>query len=80
MVIITKTKQIEFYENETKAKEPLLLWYNIAKQSDWQGFSQHKNKPLIVLIVSGMTRCVFNIGGNKYWIAALIHLAKESCT
>lgn len=77
MVIITKAKIIEFYQNETKAKEPLLIWYNIALQSDWQDF--HSIKQIFNSIDSvGNDRYVFNIGGNKYRIVALIHFSKRT--
>lgn len=77
MVIITKTKLIEFYQNETKAKEPLLLWYNMAELSDWKDF--HSIKQTFNSIDSvGNDRYVFNVGGNKYRIVAMIHFNKRT--
>ncbi len=74
MVIITKTKIIKFYENETNAKEPLLLWYNMAELSDWQHFHSIKQTFNSVDCI-GNDRYVFNVGGNKYRIVAVIHFS-----
>jgi mRNA interferase HigB len=77
MVIITKTTIIEFYENETKAKEPLLLWYNMTLLSDWQNF--HNIKQTFNSVDSvGNDRYVFNVGGNKYRIVAMIHFSTRT--
>jgi len=77
MVIITKAKLIEFYENEINAKEPLLLWYNMTLLSDWQNF--HSVKQTFNSVDSvGNDRYVFNVGGNKYRIVALIHFSTRT--
>lgn len=77
MVIITKAKLISFYESETKAKEPLLKWYNEVLLSDWQDF--HNMKQTFNSVDSvGNDRFVFNVAGNKYRIVAMIHFSKRT--
>ena len=63
MVIITKSKLIEFYKTEIKAKEPLLLWYNVVLMSNWENF--HSVKQTFNSVDSiGNDRYVFNVGEN----------------
>ncbi|MBK8684561.1 MAG: type II toxin-antitoxin system HigB family toxin [Bacteroidetes bacterium] len=71
MVIISKARLIEFYNDQPKAKEPLLSWYNLAQESDWSNFSEVKATFNSVDSV-GNRRFVFNIGGNKYRLVVLI--------
>ena len=77
MVIISKARIIEFYEYETKAKEPLLQWYNTVLLSNWQDF--HSIKQTFNSVDSvGNDRYVFNAGGNKYRIVAMIHFSTRT--
>ena len=77
MVIITKSKLIEFYKTEIKAKEPLLLWYNVVLMSNWENF--HSVKQTFNSVDSiGNDRYVFNVGENKYRIVAMIHFNKRT--
>ena len=77
MVIITKTKIINFYATDTKAKEPLLRWYNEVMLCDWPDF--HSIKQVFNSVDSvGNDRFVFNIAGNKYRIVAMIHFNKRT--
>ena len=77
MVIITKTKIINFYETDTKAKEPLLRWYSEVLLSDWQDFHSIRQTFNSVDCV-GNDRFVFNIAGNKYRIVVMIHFSKRT--
>ena len=72
MVIISKSRLIDFYEKRPKAKEVLLIWYHIVLLSDWQNFQTIKQTFNSVDSV-GNDRFVFNLGGNKYRIVAMIH-------
>jgi mRNA interferase HigB len=71
MVIISKARLIEFYTVEPKAKEPLLSWYNLAKESDWSNFSEVR-KTFNSVDSVGNRRFVFNIGGNKCRLVVLM--------
>ena len=72
MVIITKAKIIDFYEVEPRAKDAVLNWYKDVLLSDWKNFQSVKQTFNSVDSV-GNDRFVFNVGGNKYRIIAMIH-------
>jgi mRNA interferase HigB len=72
MVILTKTKLANFYNLEHKAKEPLLLWYHKTQLSDWRNFHDIRETFNSVDSV-GNDHFVFNIGGNKYRLVAVVH-------
>lgn len=77
MVVISKTKLINFYDSELKAKEPLLKWYHKTVLSDWSDF--HSIKQTFNSVDSvGNDRFVFNISGNHYRIVAMIHFNKRT--
>jgi mRNA interferase HigB len=71
MVIISRAVIVDFYETEPKAKDPLVAWYHMAKESDWSKFSEMKKCYNSVDSV-GNKRFVFNLGGNKYRLVVLI--------
>ena len=77
MVIITKSKLIEFYNIEPKAKEALLKWYYETAMNSWQNFGEVKRTFNSVDNV-GNDRFVFNIGGNKYRLVAMIHFTTRT--
>ena len=77
MVIISKAKLLEFCESNPEAKEPLLLWYNIAVISDWNNYHAIKQTFNSVDAI-GNDRFVFNVGGNKYRVVAMIHFSTRT--
>ena len=77
MVVISKAKLISFYSTDSQAKEPILNWYNLTILSDWEDF--HSIKETFNTVDSiGNDRFVFNVGGNKYRIVAMIHFNKRT--
>ena len=77
MVIISKRKLIEFYDQEPKAKEPLLKWYHQTEMGDWNNLSEIKETFNTAEYV-GNDRYVFNIGGNKYRLVSMIHFSTRT--
>lgn len=77
MVLLTKSKLIAFYEGEPKAKEPLLKWYNEVIICNWNNYQSVKETFNSVDSV-GNARFVFNVGGNKYRIVAMIHFSTRT--
>jgi mRNA interferase HigB len=77
MVVISKRKLIEFYNQELKGKEPLLKWYNQTEISDWSNLSDIK-ETFNTVDYTGNDRYVFDIGGNKYRIVAMIHFSTRT--
>lgn len=77
MVIISKSKLFSFYEADPKSKEPLLKWYYEVLVCDWANFADVK-KTFNSVDSVGNDRFVFNIGGNKYWLVAMIHFTRRT--
>lgn len=77
MVIISKTKIIDFFEIEPKSKEPLLKWYQDVLLFDWKDYHDIKQTFNTVDNI-GNDRFVFNVSGNKYRIVAMIHFNKRT--
>ena len=65
MRIIAKRTLREFWEQETRAEQPLKAWYAIAAKADWSSPSEVKAMYGNASMV-GSDRVVFNIGGNRY--------------
>lgn len=77
MVVISKSKLLAFLEQDSKAKEIILDWYYTTSNSDWSNY--HEAKQTFNSIDSvGNDRYVFNVGGNKYRIVAMIHFSKRT--
>ena len=62
---------------KTNAKEPLVKWYQLTLLSDWKDFHSVKGTFNSVDSV-GNDRYVFNVGGNKYRIVAMIHFGART--
>ena len=71
MHVISKKKLREFWEENPKAKSPLQAWYQIAKHAEWQNFAEVRESFNSADMVGKFV--VFNIGGNKYRLIAVIH-------
>ena len=77
MVIISKSKLVAFYETEPLAKEAVLKWYHITESCDWGSLSDIKQTFNSVDGI-GNDRYVFNIGGNKYRLVAMVHFSTRT--
>lgn len=77
MVIISKSKLLAFFEHDSKAKDSFLDWYYTTLSSDWSNYHEVKQTFNSVDSV-GNDRFVFNVGGNKYRIVAMIHFSKRT--
>lgn len=69
--IIKKSTLKEFAEQYPAAKEPLDEWYNKTKKATWENFSDLK-KAFNSTDYVGNNRYIFDIGGNKFRLIALI--------
>ena len=70
MHIITKKRLQEFWAKHPDSKEPLLIWYRIAKRAKWNNLADVK-KDFSHADLAGVCT-IFNIGGNKYRLIAKI--------
>jgi mRNA interferase HigB len=77
MRVISRARLRAFWEQPGRedAKEPLLAWYHIASDADWQSWA---DMAAVFPKASLVGNCVvFNIGGNKYRLATRIIYAKH---
>jgi mRNA interferase HigB len=70
MHIIARTRLQEFWVNHADAETSLRLWYERTKQAQWENFIQVREVFSSADEVGKLT--VFNIGGNKYRLIALV--------
>lgn len=77
MVIIAQKIINEFAVRYPLSAEPLNRWYKSTKSSDWQNFIDVK-KTFNTTDYIGNDRYVFDIGGNKYRIVAMIHFKQRT--
>jgi mRNA interferase HigB len=77
MHAISKKKLREFWTRYPKARPPLEARYQTAKNAEWRNFAEVRETfgtaEMVDLFV------VFNIGGNKYRLVAVISTV-ENCS
>ena len=77
MIVITY-KTIKQYQDSNKhAKDALERWYHIVTIANWSNLSEIRETYNDVDFV-GNDRYVFNIGGNKYRLVAMIHFSTRT--
>lgn len=70
--IIAKRTLIAFWERHAPAEQPLRTWFGITKAAHWDAPQAIKTAfGASVDFVAG-NRVVFDIGGNKYRLVALV--------
>ena len=77
MVIIKKSTITEFADLHPTSKDALNKWYEIAKKADWRNLHDIKANFNSVDYI-GNERFVFNIGGNKFRLVAMIFFDKRT--
>ena len=71
MHVISKKKLREFWDRYPKARSPLEAWHQIVKRAKWESFTDVRKTFSNADSVGKFV--VFNIGGNKYRLIAVIH-------
>jgi len=71
MHVIAKPVLVEFWTKHPDAERPLLAWLRAVKAEIYPDFNALRQTFPSADYVEGFT--VFNIGGNKYRLIALIH-------
>ncbi len=71
MHIISKKKLREFWEEHPRAQAPLEAWYQTVRNAEWENFADIRRTFNTTDQVGKYT--VFDIGGNKYRLIAVIH-------
>jgi mRNA interferase HigB len=71
MHVISKKKLREFWEEHPRAKTALEAWYQVTRHAEWGNFADVRAAFNAADQVGKFT--VFDIGGNKYRLIAVIH-------
>ena len=71
MRIISKKKLRAFWTEHPRAKAALEAWYQVARHAEWESFADVRETFNTADQVGRFT--VFDIGGNKYRLIAVIH-------
>ncbi|MBC8419980.1 MAG: type II toxin-antitoxin system HigB family toxin [Desulfobacterales bacterium] len=75
MRVISKKPLRDFWERHPESKSILETWFKKAGQARATSFPELRQTFVSADYVDGIT--VFNVGGNKYRIAAVIHYEKQ---
>ncbi len=75
MHIIARRALIDFWSLHKDAENPLKTCYSVCKKSDFQNFSELRRALTGIDKVGKFT--VFDIGGNKYRLIAVIHFNRR---
>ncbi|HKD47038.1 MAG TPA: type II toxin-antitoxin system HigB family toxin [Rhizomicrobium sp.] len=71
MQILSRRTLREFWEHHPRAKRPLVSWYKIVSEVEWNSSAEVRHTFGSADFV-GDSRVIFDIGGNKYRIVARI--------
>mgnify|MGYP000387663947 CR=1 FL=1 len=71
MHVIAKKALIRFWGSHADAKDPLIAWHSICEKENFENFAQLKQTFRLADKVGKFV--VFNIGGNKYRLVAIVH-------
>jgi mRNA interferase HigB len=71
MRIISKKQLRAFWKEHPRAQVALEVWYKVARKAEWEKFADVRETFGSADQVGKFT--VFNIGGNKYRLIAVIH-------
>jgi len=71
MHVIAKPALVEFWARHPDSESPLRAWYRIMDSEVFADFNNLRATFASADYVDGLT--VFNIGGNKYRLIAVIH-------
>lgn len=71
MNVVSHSTLVTFYEKHPSAKSPLEKWYKTVRKTEWMDFNDVKIDFSSADFI-GNQRFVFNVGGNKYRIVAII--------
>ena len=79
MRVISEKKLRDFWQTpgNEDAEEPLRAWNRIVRQSKWGHFADLKNTYRTADKITDSNKTVFDIGGNKFRIVAVIDFERH---
>ena len=72
---MTERRIQEFIEQEPRSVGAMRQWANAIESGSWSNTGELKRTFASASFVGDLT--IFNVGGNKYRIAAFVHYAKQ---
>ncbi|MCB0035279.1 MAG: type II toxin-antitoxin system HigB family toxin [Anaerolineales bacterium] len=75
MHIISRKALRDFWERYPNAETPLLRWYQIVRETNFESFQDLRKTFPSADLVGQLV--VFNIGGNNYRLIASIHFNRH---
>lgn len=75
MRVITEKRIREFIDREPRSADAMWHWVDAIEAANWRNPGDLKATFASVSFVGDLT--VFNVGGNKYRIAAFVHYLKR---
>ena len=75
--IFSKRTLRAFWKEHPRAQASLEDWYKVARKAEWEKFADVRETFGSADQVGKFT--VFNIGGNKYRLIAVIHFNRGTC-
>lgn len=71
MIVMHSKTVREYGKANAQAAQPLAEWYAKVEAADWTSFAQLRSDIASTDLISG-DRFIFNIGGNKYRLLAVV--------
>lgn len=71
MHVISRKALRLFWEQHPDSQSPLVRWYKIVRQTEFQNFAELRQVFPSADVVGAWI--VFNVGGNKYRLIASVH-------
>ena len=73
--VVTERRIREFIERDPRSAEAMWRWVDAIQSGSWRNPGELRGTFASVSFVGDLA--VFNVGGNKYRIAAFVHYAKQ---
>jgi mRNA interferase HigB len=73
--VISRKALRQFWERHHDSKNPLSRWFRVMQKNDFANHNELRRTFPNADRVGELI--VFNIGGNKYWLIASIHFARN---
>ncbi len=74
--IFNRSTLVAFWTKHPVAEQALRLWFSIAERASWRSPAEIRAHFASASFVAN-DRVVFDIGGNKYRLIAVIHFDRE---
>jgi mRNA interferase HigB len=70
--IVARSALVRFWTSHADSRGPLQAWYQVCRKADWTGPADTKTAFGSRIDFLPRNRAVFDLGGNKYRLVAVI--------